>query len=125
MRAFILALLVALVTLPALPASASEGLSFEEFITGQRGGLFLAPRHEDPGPYDLEYVRALPPMTPEQRAAFDRKMQRYHHADCTCYRFLKEGRIRELYGYPTTDYQRWGVIRALGFGWLIPVVSDD
>ncbi len=125
MRALTLALIVALATLLVSPANAGEGLSFEEFVTGQPGGLFLAPGREDPGPYDLEYVRTVPPMTPEQRTAFDSKMQRYHHADCNCYRFLKNGRLRELYGRPSTDYQRWLVTRAMGFGWLIPVVSED
>ncbi|MEQ8322190.1 MAG: hypothetical protein RH946_18160 [Rhodospirillales bacterium] len=62
----------------------------------------------------------VPPMPPEVRARFNAAMSKLWHADCECWRFTFEGRIKEVHA-PLDDKARWAILRVIEDGAAIPI----
>lgn len=75
-------------------------------------GAFSAPAAAD--------ENAVPPLPPEMRARFDQVMAGLWHDDCGCWRFLFEGKVKEIHP-PLTDKDRWAIMGTIERGELLPV----
>lgn len=72
-----------------------------------------------------EWLDTLPPMTEEDRAAFDRAAAAMYSADCHCLRFLVDtGEIRRA-DLPLSDADRYTLIEGIRRGIYTPIQSSS
>lgn len=62
----------------------------------------------------------VPPMPPDAREKFDNELAKVWHSDCSCYRFLFDGAVKEIRP-PITEKDRWALMDVLERGIAIPL----
>lgn len=66
------------------------------------------------------YADDVPPMPPDARARFDKELAKVWHPDCACYRFLFEGKVKEIKP-PISEQDRWVIMGVIERGVAIPL----
>lgn len=66
------------------------------------------------------YADDVPPMPPNARAKFDKELAKVWHPDCACYRFLFEGKVKEIKP-PISEKDRWALMDVIERGVAIPL----
>ncbi len=62
-------------------------------------------------------------MPPNARAEFDTVMSGLFHQDCECWRFIFEGKIKEIHG-PMNDDLRWSILKLIEIKEIIPIKPE-